>query len=61
MIEAGFAESVTSRRNKKDDRAETPFALGGAKQLNELDGFVGQNILLWESQRFPVSLRWSVG
>jgi len=46
MIEAGFAESVTSRRNKKDDRAETPFALGGAKQLNELDGFVSQNTLL---------------
>jgi hypothetical protein len=42
MIEAGFAERITTRCNKEDDRAKALFALGGSKKLNKLDGFVGQ-------------------
>jgi hypothetical protein len=42
MVEAGFAESITSRCDKKDDRSKTLFAFGRAEELHELDGFIGQ-------------------
>jgi hypothetical protein len=42
MVETGLAESITSRRNKKDDRTKPLFAFGRTKELDELDCFIGQ-------------------
>jgi hypothetical protein len=40
VIEAGLAEGVTARGNKKNDRAQAFLSLARTYQLHELGGFV---------------------
>jgi hypothetical protein len=42
VVETGFAESITARSDKQDDRAKTLLAFGRAKKLHELDCFISQ-------------------